>query len=498
MQMRSEKRALDKIYKRRDRYEIPDWQRGEVWSTQQKRRLIDTILHGWKLPKFYFQKTHENPDEFDVVDGQQRLTAIWEFMDNDLKLDAKQAAMFGGADYDSLPESLGDSFDDYEIQYDEITDATDEEVKEFFTRLQEGLKLTSSEKLNSIHSKLRDYCLAASKHPFLSETTAIFDKRYAHFDIMAKVATLEIEGLDAGLRFDDILKVFQQNKSFSEQSAAAIRINGALQYLHDSFPKSFPLFRNRTIVQSVITLVCHLMAAGLELKNETRLRGFIESFLTDLRKQVELGQNASEQDFLVFQRTVNANVKSGARTRQSILLRQLFRRYPAFFTEMSNSADIAKGVDTHRDELADGVRTLIGSINERYAAQHGHDLFKPTNKTMMALSALSKPVKSLDDYKDFVEHLYFIFREGVGQRLEGKVPASFADANDLRTMLQHDVDHGKSGKVSKQRQKLGEVFKRYSGTVSPEAVDPSQFALVQVNVLGALRDDLSAMAKSLT
>ena len=26
MQMRAEKRAIDKIYKRRDRYEIPDWQ----------------------------------------------------------------------------------------------------------------------------------------------------------------------------------------------------------------------------------------------------------------------------------------------------------------------------------------------------------------------------------------------------------------------------------------------------------------------------------------
>jgi hypothetical protein len=44
-------------------------------------------LRGWKLPKFYFQKTHENPNEFDVVYGQQRLTVIWEFMDGDLKLD---------------------------------------------------------------------------------------------------------------------------------------------------------------------------------------------------------------------------------------------------------------------------------------------------------------------------------------------------------------------------------------------------------------------------
>jgi hypothetical protein len=32
--------------------------------------------------------------------------------------------MFGGADYDSLPESVGDAFDDYEIEYDEITAAS--------------------------------------------------------------------------------------------------------------------------------------------------------------------------------------------------------------------------------------------------------------------------------------------------------------------------------------------------------------------------------------
>jgi len=56
MQMRAEKRALDKIYERRDRYAIPDWQREEVWPDEKKRLLIDSILRGWKLPKFYFLK----------------------------------------------------------------------------------------------------------------------------------------------------------------------------------------------------------------------------------------------------------------------------------------------------------------------------------------------------------------------------------------------------------------------------------------------------------
>jgi hypothetical protein len=33
-------RALDKIYKRRDRYEIPDWQREDVWDQAKKQELI--------------------------------------------------------------------------------------------------------------------------------------------------------------------------------------------------------------------------------------------------------------------------------------------------------------------------------------------------------------------------------------------------------------------------------------------------------------------------
>lgn len=41
MLMRPESRELDKIYKRRDRYEIPDWQREEVWP-KEKKQLLST------------------------------------------------------------------------------------------------------------------------------------------------------------------------------------------------------------------------------------------------------------------------------------------------------------------------------------------------------------------------------------------------------------------------------------------------------------------------
>jgi len=173
MQMRSDSRELDKIYKRRDRYEIPDWQREEVWSQEKKQLLIDTILRGWRLPKFYFLKVSSNPDEYEVVDGQQRLMAIFEFLDNELPLSDESAAEFKAKYHKKLPDNLSDRFDDYKIEYDEITEANEKDLKEFFQRLQLGLPLTSSEKLNAVHSNLRDFTRKLAKHNFLRNKVSL-------------------------------------------------------------------------------------------------------------------------------------------------------------------------------------------------------------------------------------------------------------------------------------------------------------------------------------
>lgn len=496
--MRSERRALDKIYKRRDRYDIPDWQRDKVWSDAQKRLLIDTILNGWKLPKFYFQKTNENPEEYDVVDGQQRLSSIWAFLDGELALSAESAAAFGGSYYDDLPDAVSDRFDDYEIEYDEITNATDEDVKEYFQRLQAGVALTGSEKLNSVHSSLRDYCARAAKDAFFAKTAVLSNKRYAYFDIIAKVAVIEIEGLDTGLRYKDVHKVFKSNHAFSPQSAAAKRINKTLKALRTIFPEGHKPFRNRTIVQSMITLICHLQSVGFNPEQKGLLRNFVDDFLAELSKQVELGQKATDPDYLEFQRTVNANVKSGARTRQTILLRKLFQKRPELFTTLSQSAGIATGIMADVTQRAKSLRTIIASVNERHAAQHGKDLFKPTNKTASTLAGLGNPVTTLDEYKAFIDGMYFVFRESVGQRLDGKIPNSFADVNDLRTMLQHDVDHGKGTKAAAKRKHLASIFSKYAGAPSADAVDPAAFPLIQANILAAVQTDLQILAKSLS
>jgi hypothetical protein len=491
VKMTSEKRAIDKIYHRRNRYDIPDWQRGKVWGREKKQRLIDSILRGWKLPKFYFIKSVD--DDYLVEDGQQRLTAILEFFSNELPLKPDAANQFGGRFYRDLARRVSDPFDDFEIEYDVIEGATDEELKLFFQRLQEGMPLTSSEKLNSVHSKLRDYCLLASKHRFFKNTVATPDTRYAHFDIMAKVATIEIEGLDAGLRFDDISRVFLSNNSFATTSAAAKRIKAALDLLQKAFKNKGSSLRTRTIVQSLITLACKIVATNRSKGHETELRKFFEAFIAELADQIEKGQSATDSDYVTFQLSVNANVKGGARARQEIMLRKLFRIAPDLAEVFDPSVIAESGVSGRINSLGDTIAHLVNQINGKHAARKGEDLFKATNKTAQALLRIRRPIKDLGTYDTLIDDLYFLFRESVGTRLGGVWPTSFAHINDLRTDLRHDVNHGEEAKVRNKRRKAGTTFRLFAGEGTPDTIEPAKFPLIQSNILGALEGDLRGL-----
>ncbi len=491
MKMTPERRALDKIFRRRDRYEIPDWQREEVWDQAKKQLLIDSILRGWKLPKFYFVKSAN--DEYEVVDGQQRLLAIFEFCSNELALSPETAKKFGGPLYRDLSQKVGDAIDDFEIEYDVIEDATDEELKGFFLRLQTGLPLTSSEKLNAVHSKLRDFCRTVSRHPFFKDTVSIPDTRYAHLDIVAKVATIEIEGLETGLRFDDIKDVFVSHGNFSATSNVAKKIKAALDFLQRAFKDNGAALRTRTVVQSLITLTCKLIATGRSEHLEGEVQKFFDAFTKELAHQIEMGQAASDGDYLIFQRSVNANVKGGAKTRHEILLRKLFRLSPKLADVFDPSIVAESGVAGRVSNLAESISQLIDQLNKKYAAVTGDDLFKATNKTSQALIRIGKTAKSLSAYKTLVDDLYFLFRESVGKRLGDHWPGSFADVNDLRTDLRHDVDHGDVGKVRSKRRKIGKTFLKYAGGGTPDTIEPEKFPLVQANIMGAIEGDLRGL-----
>lgn len=493
MEMTSGKRAIDKIYRRRDRYEIPDWQRTEVWNDRKKRTLIDSILKDWKLPKFYFQLIDDNPEQYEVVDGQQRLSAIFEFFDGELSLPASAEQEFGGTKYATISDHYRDAFDDFEIEIDIVMDADETEIKEFFQRLQAGLPLTSSENLNAIHSNLRDFCRSLSAHPFFTDKVWLADKRYAHFDIAAKVAALELDGIETGLRFEDLRKTFESQASFSSQSQAAKRLRSTFDYLNRVFPERNAILRNRTIVQSFATFAGRVVATGRASGREQTLRAFFEKFSAELSRQIELGSETTDRDYIDFQKSVNANIRSGPKNRQAILLRKILSFDPSF-AEVFEPVDLIEaGLKKQISEVAARIQSGVAQANERYAAESGQDLFKATNKTTGALLAIGKPIRRYDEYQALIDALYFLTHESVGNRLTGRVPQSFSDVVELRTDLQHDLDHGSDKKAAKRRKAVAQAFRKYAGAGTPRTLDPSRFVVVQGNLLRDIARDIESI-----
>lgn len=64
----------------------PEWQRKYVWNQNQASKLIESFLFDIPVPVIYLAKTGDNNYEF--VDGLQRLTSVFDFMDNKFKLNA--------------------------------------------------------------------------------------------------------------------------------------------------------------------------------------------------------------------------------------------------------------------------------------------------------------------------------------------------------------------------------------------------------------------------
>ena len=68
----------------------PYQRRADLWSLAQRQRFIDSLLNGFDVPKFYLHDLRgiEPTRVYAVVDGKQRLHAIWGFLDGEFGLAA--------------------------------------------------------------------------------------------------------------------------------------------------------------------------------------------------------------------------------------------------------------------------------------------------------------------------------------------------------------------------------------------------------------------------
>ena len=116
----------------------PAFQRELVWKKQTKQLLIDTILRGYDVPKFYWEETHK--DQFAVIDGQQRVTTIWDFKEDKFPL-SKDAEKIDeeeikGKKFSELSLSLKQKFDSANIDIVIISEPeSQDEIRDMLMKL---------------------------------------------------------------------------------------------------------------------------------------------------------------------------------------------------------------------------------------------------------------------------------------------------------------------------------------------------------------------------
>ena len=132
----------------------PDFQRRGVWSNSAKAFFADTILRGKPFPKLILmQEFKESSTIRVVVDGQQRLRAIFDFVNDGIKISRAHNQKLAGMTFSQLNEETKNEFLQYEIACDVLYSAPLNELLDIFARINRyTVKLNSQELRNAQYS----------------------------------------------------------------------------------------------------------------------------------------------------------------------------------------------------------------------------------------------------------------------------------------------------------------------------------------------------------
>lgn len=114
----------------------PPYQRNPVWQEMQKAYLIDTILRGYPVPELYVQTvvSAEGIEQHIVVDGQQRVRAFLEFLNDDFTL-GEDSGEWSGLSFSELDDESRKRIFGYKFVIRNLPDLTDAELRDIFGRL---------------------------------------------------------------------------------------------------------------------------------------------------------------------------------------------------------------------------------------------------------------------------------------------------------------------------------------------------------------------------
>jgi hypothetical protein len=115
-----------------------EFQRNAVWPSPAKAYLIDTILNDRPIPLLFFQRStsaQTGLTTYTVIDGQQRLRAIFEYLENRFRLSqSSKKAPYLNKRFSDLSSKLQDKIRNYDLVVEELSGYSDNDIRDMFVR----------------------------------------------------------------------------------------------------------------------------------------------------------------------------------------------------------------------------------------------------------------------------------------------------------------------------------------------------------------------------
>jgi len=177
---------------------IPEFQRNDVWSLEQKSRFIESIILHFPIPPLYFNKTKDS--KYIVVDGLQRITTLNDFIGNDFDLEGLNTLPeFNTKYFKDLPEKVRVRIEDRKLNIFSIASSVPlEVVYDIFNRINTGgTQLSRQEIRNCIFTGKSTKLLAklAKKDYFKTAINhGISPKRMKDQEVILRYLAFKING----------------------------------------------------------------------------------------------------------------------------------------------------------------------------------------------------------------------------------------------------------------------------------------------------------------
>ena len=135
--------------------EFMESQRGYVWETWRASNLIQTVLLKNPIPEITVYRADDKSQFRKTVDGQQRLTSIYLFINNGFKLDVSKTMFpkftiegeqfnanetLQGKTFSELPELWQDIIKIYQLRITTMNNCSEEDAEKAFVQMNSGAK----------------------------------------------------------------------------------------------------------------------------------------------------------------------------------------------------------------------------------------------------------------------------------------------------------------------------------------------------------------------